>query len=693
MFPAEILETILSCLKNDNAILALRSCALVSSDFLPIARTFLFGHVFLLPQPRQSATALSTRSYSLASRTDTQNPQPGLRSESLSPYVPSPRAAPSTQWDIEPEVHASNACFRLLRLLSTSPTLAHYIRRVSIIDGRLFPLADLPPSRGDSLLSALGLDNAQSEQYYTVRDKLNGLQWFLSTPPRVFYALVQKLDLQSFDLVFQEGPKVSWGRIPRDIRSALNYLFACPTLQTLELRGMSWETPSSLHDLIITLSQGSITNLTFRNVKLVSTLPTTSHIPRRGRSPTRRDPSPVPGSCDRSENRHPPHVDLRQNQFNSPPPGSSHAKPFSRQELNSNSRAQNQNQNCQMTLPPVNPLSSRALRLESLHIGPVPSDLAGVLQAPSTLDFLRVLVCDAHPGSGSIGKGDDRAASEQASPSLEPLKRLSIPSVDLDNISELFSILAHSGMTNVLEVLELNERLSFSTSVSIPSSTSTHARTTASSGQGIDFSSFTSLKHLRLGIHVAHQPLLHPGLVIAHPTLVPHACIQPHSTLHQNHTPSTLQWLTQILDTLPPNLTHLTISLSFDNQLLTAENNFRTPDSDWGILSDKLRSFQFRSTPFDGSRRVKVKLNIRVATTSLSSGLVSGPGFSPAAFGTPLTGPVPSRGRGRGRTRVSHSDFVGGCDGDLRNVEDGVGDTIAKRWIMESFGGLDVVFL
>lgn len=463
--PPEILEIILSYLQHDNDASSLRACALVSSVFLPIARGFLFGHIFLLPQPRQPATVLPSRSYSLASRTHNQpeDVQSGPRSESLSPYVFSSRSAPSVERHVEPETHDASACIKLNRLLSMTPSLASHIKRLSIIDGRLFPSTDFSLSQNDALFNTLGLGNAQSQQYYTLRDSLNGPQWFLSTPSRALYMLFEKLKLQSFDLVFQDGPKVAWHLIPRDIRSALNFLFTCPSLQALQLRGISWDTPASLHDLTTTLAQGSITDLTLRNVKLLSTSPSAPRIPRRGRPPTRRDTSPHPyASLDCNEKK----PIAKQNQ---PTRHSTHAKPFP-EDLNLGSRTQNQNQDYLIAPASASPSytthPSHALRLESLHIGSTFNPTT-VPSASDTLDLLRALFTPSYLyPSNPIASSDDHEAGQAAPPLVNPhhIKRLSIPAMDLDNLSELCGILTRSGVTSGLEMLELNDRLSFSTS-------------------------------------------------------------------------------------------------------------------------------------------------------------------------------------------------------------------------------------
>ncbi|KAF7763669.1 hypothetical protein Agabi119p4_8206 [Agaricus bisporus var. burnettii] len=174
--------------------LSLAACACLSSSFLPLAHARLFAHVSLLPRRRPPATALAS---------------------------------------VFPD-----ACTKLLHLLSTSPSLAHHIKRLSIIDGTLFP----------SLAR---------------RDQLNGAPWFLKTSPHVLHTLFQKLNLHSLDLVFPDGPKVSWNLIPQDIRCSL--LASSPHLHSLSLHNLSFDTPSTL---ISTLSHSSITHLTLHNIKL-----------------------------------------------------------------------------------------------------------------------------------------------------------------------------------------------------------------------------------------------------------------------------------------------------------------------------------------------------------------------------------------------------------------------------------------
>lgn len=437
--PAEVLELVFTCLNDDNDIDALRACSLVSSGFLPVARSLLFSHVFLLPEPRQ----LAPRSCSLAPHAPPRTEEPiyvGPRSESLSPYVPITRTSPAAQRRPEFEPNSGNACVKLLRLLTMSPSIAYYIKRVSVIDGRLFPIPNPSFQRGDTLFSLLGPNDTQSSRYFQIRDQLNGSQWFLSTPPRILYSLFEHLNIRAFDLVFQDGPKVSWDLIPRDVRRALNYLFTSPSLSALELRRVSWDTPASLREFTGTLSQGSIRNLTLRNVKLLSTafgsererslrqnydqLPSPrpqSHQHRpyrsRGRSPTPRSDSP-PIHTPQAQ-AHP--LNHQQNPFEprdyvqpypSPVP---HAKP------NHTPRNSSQNQNqtllhahARMMSTSSSPFtihqqhlhvhcyenvdaeSDTALRLDSLGItGSSFSDLAPPQDPDSsraTLDLLRVLL-------------------------------------------------------------------------------------------------------------------------------------------------------------------------------------------------------------------------------------------------------------------------------------------------------------
>ncbi|KXN87338.1 hypothetical protein AN958_08963 [Leucoagaricus sp. SymC.cos] len=419
--PTELLELVFGFLRDDSDISSLRACSLVSSTFLPIARGFLFGHIFLLPEPRHPAA----RSYSLAPRTPTTSSHiTGPRSGSLSPYIPSSlRTSPEAYRHTNaPEPTNSNACVKLFDLLSTSPWLSQYIKRISIIDGRLFPSPDVISSfqvdRDTSWFSPLGLDNVQSLLYFEIRDKLNGAPWFQSTPPRILYSLFQKLTICAFDLVFQDGPKVVWNGIPRDVRGALNYLFTSPSLRHLQLRRVSWDTPLSLRGFTTTLSQGSVTHLTLRNVKLLSTT-TPKHLLHsqhrsqqhhdrraRGRSPTPRSDSPpvhnplpyrqelLPHSGSESKSTI---VIVTSTTLSGDSSSSSHeasSPPYSWRRTHTSSHHE----------PPE--IGARGLRLESLSINGSVSNLGlgpgsgtGSSQDPETLGLLRVLFL---PSSGTF---------------------------------------------------------------------------------------------------------------------------------------------------------------------------------------------------------------------------------------------------------------------------------------------------
>ena len=261
--PPEIVSLILDFLEDDPD--TLRVCALVSSDFLAAARRLLFRHVFLLPMARQPAPRSSSLVAPLRPSSSTLHP----RSESLAP---------------SPTTRPLHPCVQLDHLLAMSPDIAHHIHRLSIVDGRLFPS---PSLHSDPLFPSL---SPHSPRYFSLRDRLNGPHWFLSTPPRILFSLFQKLHLSALDLVFQDGPPVRWDSIPPDILTLLHSLWTSPTLQALQLRRVAWDSPAALSHFTRTLARGSVRHLTLHHVQLFPFPPLSPqhHARPRGRSPTPR---------------------------------------------------------------------------------------------------------------------------------------------------------------------------------------------------------------------------------------------------------------------------------------------------------------------------------------------------------------------------------------------------------------------
>jgi hypothetical protein len=237
--PPEVLELVLACLTDQNDLC---TCALLSSAFLPLARRRLYSHVVLFPG-------------------------------------------------------RSNSCLKLLHLLSSSPYLAHYISRLTIIDGTFFPSLTSSPS--------LGMP-ATSPYYHSTRDKLNGRPWILSTPSHILSSLFQILTIRSFSLIFQNGPKASWDAIPSNIQLAFVQLFTSPSLHVLHLQRLSWDTPDTFREFTHTLAVrgGRLTTLKLHAISFISPTSTGSQI------------QPL-----RVQSRGSPPLSLRNTMPNSPSPG------------------------------------------------------------------------------------------------------------------------------------------------------------------------------------------------------------------------------------------------------------------------------------------------------------------------------------------------------------------------------------
>jgi hypothetical protein len=260
--------------------------------------------------------------------------------------------------------------------LSVSPRLARHVKRLTIVDGTLFPSF-----------------RTLSDQSLAMREKLNGAPWFLSASPHVLLALFQSLNLQSFDLIFPDGRKVSWNLIPRGIRGALELLLTSPRLHSLHFCNISFDTPATLHDFTSTLSQGSITHLVLRNVKLYPDLP----LPHAWKGTS---PHTAPLDCPTKKRQ----------------PHSWHAKSSS----HTHDQPLTQNQKSYLT--------HNVLPLETLYISSDP--LYHSRQDPDTLHLLRALLFNS---------------TNALSP--HTLKRLTIPSVDKETLSKVIRILDESGVS------------------------------------------------------------------------------------------------------------------------------------------------------------------------------------------------------------------------------------------------------